>query len=138
MTPNATHTQFLVNVLSTAGEIGISHWAETIHIEGPDGITPEGDNLDPRGSGGNNHAATIRDYDTGDTHHIALDTIRQGLRLLNQHQAANDAGTRSDIEAETGRHRPPARTIRDRDLQLNAHHRTPQNRRAARRPGEKV
>lgn len=101
MTPNATHTQFLVNVLSTAVEIEISHWAETIHIEGPDGTTPEGDNLDPRGSGGASHAATIRDYDTGDTHHITLDTIRQGLRLLNQHRAANDAGTRSDIEAET-------------------------------------
>ena len=102
--------EFLVDVLSTAVEVGVSYWGATIHVEDHTGTTPEGDNLDPIGTGGDCYAATIRDYETGTNHHVNLGTIARGARLLanstinnqlvNDFREANSTnGDRGDIDA---------------------------------------
>lgn len=109
-TRSPERTQFLVDVLSTAVETGVSYWAETIHVEDQTGTVPEGDNLDPLGSGGDCYAATVRDFETGDEHNVNLNTIARGAnllvdsginnRLVNDFRDANRInGDRGDIDA---------------------------------------
>ena len=81
-TRSPARTQFLVDVLSIAVETGVSYWGATIHVEDQNGITPDGDNLGPFGSEGNCHAATVRDFKTGNEHRVTLDTIARGAQLL--------------------------------------------------------
>ena len=103
-------TQFLVDVLSTAVETGISYWAETVHVEDHTGTTPEGDNLDPLGSGGDCYAALIREDETGTEYKVTLETIARGATklaatsinndLVNDFREANRTnGHRGDIDA---------------------------------------
>ena len=103
-------TQFLVDVLSTAVETGIGYWAEVVHVADQTGTTPAGDNLDPLGSGGDCYTATVREYETGDEHHVNLDTIVRGASLLAKSSIDNDLvndfreanrtnGDRGDIDA---------------------------------------
>ena len=108
---DAERTEFLVDVLSTAVETGISYWAAAVHVEDSTGTTPEGDNLDPLGSGGNCYAATIREWETGAEYAVNLDTIARGAArlchtgidndLVNDFREANRTnGNRGDIDVE--------------------------------------
>ena len=74
-------TQFLVDVLSTAVETGISYWAETVHVEDHTGTTPEGDNLDPLGSGGGVERSTENHSRRRPGAHTALAHRRGGRRV---------------------------------------------------------
>lgn len=84
-----TRTQFLVDLLSTAVEVGISYWGDTIQVEDSTGVTPEGDNLDPIGSGGNAYVAIVREDETGEEHRVNLDTIAKGAKLLSESAISN-------------------------------------------------
>src|SRR5699024_6726625 len=75
------------------------------------GTTPDGDNLDPLGSGGNCYAATIYDLETGHEHTVNLDTIALGAARLAASAVAGDRvhdfrvanrtnGARGDIDAD--------------------------------------
>ncbi|HIW69751.1 MAG TPA: hypothetical protein H9878_16825 [Candidatus Dietzia merdigallinarum] len=107
----AERTQFLVDVLSTAVEVGVSYWGAATHVEDHTGTTPDGDNLDPLGSGGNCYAATIYDLETGHEHTVNLDTIALGAARLAASAVAGDRvhdfrvanrtnGARGDIDAD--------------------------------------
>lgn len=109
-TRSPERTQFLVDVLSTAVEVGISYWAETIHVEDRTGTTPAGDNLDPNGAGGTCYTAIIRDLETGDEHTVSIETIARGASRLASASIDNDLardfreanrsnGDRGDIDA---------------------------------------
>src|SRR5699024_2119234 len=104
-------TQFLVDALSTAVEVGVSYWGAAIHVEDHTGTTPDGDNLDPLGSGGNCYAATIYDLETGHERTVNLDTIALGAARLAASAVAGDRvnafrvanrtnGARGDIDAD--------------------------------------
>lgn len=90
MARSTDRQQYLVDLLSTAVETGVSHWAETIHVEDGNGTTPDGDNLDPLGSGGHCHAAIVRDLGTGDELHIDLATIGRGVQALAARTESHD------------------------------------------------
>lgn len=107
---SSSRKQFLVDLLSTAVEVGISYWGDTLHVEDSAGATPEGDNLDPIGSGGNAYVAIVREDETGEEHRVNLDTIAKGAKLLSEsainNQLVNDFreadrsnGGRGDFDA---------------------------------------
>lgn len=109
-TRSSERTQFLVDVLSTAVELGISYWAETIHVEDHTGTTPAGDNLDPNGTGGNCYTAIIRDREAGAEHTVGIETITRGAARMASASIDNDLvhdfreanrtnGARGDIDA---------------------------------------
>lgn len=110
VTRSPERTQFLVDVLSTAVEVGISYWAETIHVEDSTGTTPAGDNLDPNGTGGDCYRAIVRDFETGDEYTVSIETIARGAARLDSASIDNDLardfreanrsnGDRGDIDA---------------------------------------